>query len=112
MTLIFIHKHKNECNSIKMDVIQPEERSRYSDWLRAGRNRGCTSSPGGGKNFHVSMLPKPKLRPTHPPTQWISETLSTGVKRPWRETDCSHRTRAEATKILACTTTLPYVFTA
>jgi hypothetical protein len=30
------------------------KRSRYSDWLRAGRLRGRSSSPDG-KNFHFSM---------------------------------------------------------
>jgi hypothetical protein len=33
---------------------QPGERSRYSVWLRAGRPRGRSSSPGMSKNFHFS----------------------------------------------------------
>jgi hypothetical protein len=32
------------------DNKEPSQRSRYSDWLRAGRPRGWSSSPGGGKN--------------------------------------------------------------
>jgi hypothetical protein len=28
-------------------------RSRYSDWLRAGRPRDCSSSPGGGQEFSL-----------------------------------------------------------
>jgi hypothetical protein len=33
---------------------EPEQRSRYSDWLRAGRPRGRSSSPGRVKTFlHV-----------------------------------------------------------
>jgi hypothetical protein len=32
-------------------------RSRYSDWLRAGRPRGRSSSPGCSKNFLFSRRP-------------------------------------------------------
>jgi hypothetical protein len=38
--------------------------SRYSDWLRAGRSQGQSSSPGDDKNFHFSMSSKPALGPT------------------------------------------------
>jgi hypothetical protein len=30
---------------------EPRQLSRYSDWLRAGRRRGRSSSPGRVKNF-------------------------------------------------------------
>jgi hypothetical protein len=36
------------------EYSDPPERSRYSDWLRAGRPRGPSSSPDRGENFlHV-----------------------------------------------------------
>jgi hypothetical protein len=58
-------------NNIKFCVynITAGERSRYSDWLGAGRPRGRSSSPGGGKNFHVSMSSRTALGSTQPPIQ-------------------------------------------
>jgi hypothetical protein len=41
--------------------------SRYSDWLRAGRPRGRSSSPGRVKNFNFSISSKPALGFTQPP---------------------------------------------
>jgi hypothetical protein len=38
--------------------------SRYSDWLRAGRPRGRSSSPGGVKNFLFSTSPHRFSGPT------------------------------------------------
>jgi hypothetical protein len=46
-------------------------RSRYSDWLRAGRPRGRSSSPGRVKNFHFSMSSRPALGSTQPPIEWV-----------------------------------------
>jgi hypothetical protein len=37
--------------------LRREYRSRYSYWLRAGRPRGRSSSPGRIKNFHLSFRP-------------------------------------------------------
>jgi hypothetical protein len=42
---------------------EPPYRSRHSEWLRAGRPRGSNSSPRGVKKFHLSILPRPVLRP-------------------------------------------------
>jgi hypothetical protein len=61
--------------------------SRYSDWLRAGRPRGRSSSPGEVKNFHFSMSSGPALGFTQPPIQWVRGALSPGVKWPGREAD-------------------------
>jgi hypothetical protein len=41
----------NHCNK------EAEWLSRYSEWLRAGRQRGRSSSPGRGKNFLHSFTP-------------------------------------------------------
>jgi hypothetical protein len=48
-------------------LCEPGYRSRYSDWLRAGRPRGRGSSPGRVKNFHFSMSSRPVLGSTQPP---------------------------------------------
>jgi hypothetical protein len=52
------------------------QRSRYSDWLRAGRLRGRSSSPGGVKNFHFSTSSRPALGFTQPSIQWVPGALS------------------------------------
>jgi hypothetical protein len=39
-------------NGGKSEDDEPGLRSRYSDWLRAGRPRSQSSSPGRAKNFH------------------------------------------------------------
>jgi hypothetical protein len=36
------------------------------DWLRAGRQRGRSSSPGRVKNFFFSTSSRPPLGPTQP----------------------------------------------
>jgi hypothetical protein len=59
-------------------IMELGQRSRYSDWLRAGRPRSRSSSPGGGKNFHLSMSSSPALRSTQTPTQWVPAALSRG----------------------------------
>jgi hypothetical protein len=43
----------------------PGWRSRYSDWIQAGRPRGRSSSPARMKNF-LFTTPKPALGPTQP----------------------------------------------
>jgi hypothetical protein len=63
--------------------------SRYSDWLRAGRPRGRSSSPGRGKIFLFSTLSRPVLGPTQPLIQWVLGALSPGVKRPGCEANHS-----------------------
>jgi hypothetical protein len=69
--------------------------SRYSDWLRAGRPRGRSSSPDGGKNFHFSAPSRPALGSI----QWVSGALSPGVKRPGHEAHYSPLTIAEVKKM-------------
>jgi hypothetical protein len=93
-------------------VVEPGERSRYSDWQRAGRLRGRGSSPGRVKNFHFSMLSRPALGSTQPPIQWVLGALSPGVKRQGREADHSPPTCAEVKKMLIYTSTPPYTFMA
>jgi hypothetical protein len=44
-----------------------EIRSRYSDWLQAGRPRSLRSSLGRVKNFRCKSSSRPTLGPTQPP---------------------------------------------
>jgi hypothetical protein len=90
----------------------PPKRSQYSDWLRAGRPRGRSSSPGGVKNFHSYMSCRPALGPTKPPIQWVPGALSPGVKQPGCEADHSLPTTAEVKKTLIYTSTSLYAFMA
>jgi hypothetical protein len=46
---------------------QPWQRSRYNDWLRSGRPRGRTWSPGGFKDFHFSISSRPAVGPFQTP---------------------------------------------
>jgi hypothetical protein len=52
--------------------------SRYSDWLRAGRRRGQSSSPGRVKNFLFSKSSRPALLCTQPPIQWVPDAFPRG----------------------------------
>jgi hypothetical protein len=84
------------------------ERSRYSDWLRAGKPRGRSSSPGGGKDFLFSMPFRPALGPTQHPIQWVPGAFSPGVERPGREADHSPSTSGEVKRMWIYTSTPPY----
>jgi hypothetical protein len=53
-------------------------RSRYSDWLRAGRAKGRSSSPDRVKNVPFSTSSRPTLGPNQPPIQCIPEAFSWG----------------------------------
>jgi hypothetical protein len=65
------------------------KRSRYSDWLRAGRPSGWSSSPAKDKIFLFSVSSRPVLGLTQHLIQWAPESLAPGVKRTGRETDHS-----------------------
>jgi hypothetical protein len=76
-------------------MSEPGQRSRYSDWLRAGRPRGRSSSPGRGETFLLSTLSRLVLGLTQLPIQWVPEAFYQGVKRPGREADHSPPVGAE-----------------
>jgi hypothetical protein len=90
----------------------PEAIVLTTDWLRAGRPRGRSLSPGRGKNFLFPTLFRPVLGPTQPPIQWVPGALPPAVKRPGREADHSPPTSAEVKNTYIYTSTPPYVFTA
>jgi hypothetical protein len=53
------------------------------------------SIPGRGKIFIFSIASGPALGSTKPPIQWVSGTISPGVKRPEREADHSRPSSAQ-----------------
>jgi hypothetical protein len=95
-----------ECRYIYRYIEEPGRCSRYSDWLRAGRPRGQSSSPGRAKNFLFSKSSRPAPGSTQP-IQWVP-----GVKRPGREADHSPPTSAEVKKMWIYKPTPPYTFMA
>jgi hypothetical protein len=58
---------------------EPGWRNRYSAWLRAGRVRGQSLSPGMGKIFLFFTSPRPVPGLIQPPIQWVPGALSPGV---------------------------------
>jgi hypothetical protein len=85
---------------------------RYSDWLRAGRQRGRGSNLGRVKNFNFSTSSRSALRSIQPPIQWVPAVLYTGIKRQRREADHSPPISAEVKKTWIYTSTPPYAFMA
>jgi hypothetical protein len=90
-----------------LHLKEPGWLSRYSDWLRAGRLRVRSSSPGRVKNFLFSTSSRPALGSTQPPIQRIPGDLSPRVKRLGRETDHSPPTSAKVKKKWIYTSTPP-----
>jgi hypothetical protein len=84
----------------------------WRNWLRAGRPRGRSSSPGRVKNFLFSTSSRRALRPTQPAIEWVPEALSPAIKRSGREADHSPPTSAEVMKMWNYTATPPYTFMA
>jgi hypothetical protein len=109
----FIHS-KNRCNCSKYKVfyVLRSRNSAYSDWLRTGRQRGRSSSPGEGKKFLFSKSSRPALRSTQPPTQSVSGTFSPEAKRQERESYHSPPNNAEVKKMWIYTPTPLYAFIA
>jgi hypothetical protein len=103
--------HSNACRRQWLLGLSKTEGNYYSrywplcDWLRAGRPRGRSSSPGRVKNFLLCTLFRSALGPTQPSTQWVSAALSPWVKRQGRETDHSLPTSAEVKKMWIYTST-------
>jgi hypothetical protein len=84
---------------------KPGQRSRYSDWLRAGRLRGRSSSPDKVKNFSLPQIVQTgsRVHPTSYPKG--TRSLSQGVKRPGREADHSPPASAEVKNMWIYTST-------
>jgi hypothetical protein len=75
-------------------TLEPRQRIRYSEWLRAGRPRGSSSSLCGIKDLLPSTSSRSALEPTQPPIEGVPRALSTGVKRPGCKT--GHWSQASA----------------
>jgi hypothetical protein len=94
--------------------LKVRQRSQYSYWLRVGRPRGRSSSPGRVKNFVFSTSSGAALGPIQHAilVQWVPEALTPGVKLPERESDHSTQISAEVKKMWIYTSNPPYVFKA
>jgi hypothetical protein len=82
----------------------------YSDWIRARRPRGRSSSSGRVKNFLYSTSSREDLGPTQSLIKWVLGALSPEVKQPGCEADHSPQTSAEIKEMWVYTPTSPYVF--
>jgi hypothetical protein len=102
---IFVRKIGILCNVISYVEYYDTYKFRYSDWLRYGRSRGRSSSPGRIKSFRFSKSSRPPLGSTQPPIQWVP-----GVMRPGRETDQLSPACAVVKKMWIYTSTPPYTF--
>jgi hypothetical protein len=89
-------------------MLEPGQRSRYSDWLRAGRPRRWSSSPSKVKNLVFSTSFRPALRPIQSPIQWVPGVLSPRVKHPGNEADHLPPPSVEVKKMWIYTSTPPY----
>jgi hypothetical protein len=69
-------------------------------------------SPGGVKNFHLSMSLRLVLESIQPSIHWIPGAPSAGVKLPGREADHSSSSSAEVKKTWVYTSTHLHAFVA
>jgi hypothetical protein len=81
---------------------KPGQCSRYSDWLRAERPRGRSSSPGRGNCFLPSTSSRPVPGTTQPIFQWGTGTMYPGLKRPGSEADHSPPTSEYVSLYIHC----------
>jgi len=66
--------------------------------------------PGRGRNLLFVTMSRLILRPTQPPIQWVLLAISSGLKQPSHEADCSPPSGAEIHHAWRYTSTPPYVF--
>jgi hypothetical protein len=78
--------------------------SRYTDWLRSGRDRSSNPSSDDFSVLHLAQL-----RSTQPPIKRPRRIISSGIKRPARQTDHSPPTSIEANNMWVCTST-PHMY--
>jgi hypothetical protein len=57
-------------------IKEKRSRSQYINWLRAGRYRGPSSSPGRVKNYLFSTSSRLNVGLLQPPVQWVLGHLS------------------------------------
>jgi len=66
--------------------------------------------PEGLVIFLFITTSRPAPRPTQPPIQWVTGTLSLGIKRPGSEADYSPPFRVEVKNAWSFTSTPQYIF--
>jgi hypothetical protein len=103
---------RSSCPKINCSSNEPGYLSRYSDWLRAGRPRGRSLSPGRGNIFSSPRRPYRFWGPTSLIFNGCQGIFLWGVKRTGRESDHLPPTNAEVKNTWIYTSIPPYVFMA
>jgi hypothetical protein len=100
--------------AILLNLVHLNLTSNYEEERRCSSVSRVTRLRAGrpGITFFFAATSRPNLRPTHPPTQWTSWALSTGVNWPGREDDHSSASSAEVENAWSYTSTNQYVFVA
>jgi hypothetical protein len=94
---VTLFRHEHETNKFFRNAGKLH--SPDSDWLRAIRPKGRSSSPGRVKNILFSTSSRPALGPTQPPIQWVPEGSFPGGKAagasswPLTSSQCRPRSR-------------------
>jgi hypothetical protein len=70
-------------------------------------DRGVISGKVSDGIFSLATASRPALRPTQPPIQWVSRTLTPGVKRPEHEVDHWSPSSAKGKNDWSYTSALP-----
>jgi hypothetical protein len=89
------------------DLVEPDQRSRYSSWLDAGRPKDPSLIPDRGKIFLLATSSKPALGSIQSPIYWVP-----GGKRPGSEAEHSNSTSSQVKNTWIYTSTVPYAFMA
>jgi hypothetical protein len=95
-----------------VNVHKLRYRDLYSEWLRAGRPRGRSLSPGKVKNFLFPAASRPAEGLTQPPIQCVWGPPCSRLKRQGREADHSPSTSAQIKIIWIYASTPTYVYMA
>jgi hypothetical protein len=109
ISLLQVGKHLN--NILKFGSnLRKWQRSRHSDWLRAGRPRTPSSSHSRGDIFSSPRRPDRFWVPPSLQSNGYRGAYSPVLKRPGREADHSPPPSVEVKNTWTYTTTSPYAF--
>jgi hypothetical protein len=99
-------------SSVRLSTQEPEYRSRYSDWLRAGRPAVRVRVLVGSRIFPSPRRPNRLWGPPSLLSNCYRGAFFRGVKRSGREADHSPPTSAKVKNMWMYTSTPPYAFIA